>query len=163
MEKTIDEHTFYTDGRIYSEKKKRFLTGHTNEKGYNIVKINGVRKGRHQWIAGAFIENPDNLPEVNHINENKSDNRVENLEYCTTKKNCNHGTRNERISKTLTNGMTSVQIAQYTLDFPCELIKVWPSMHEIERELGIPISNVCRCCKGQRKSAGGFGWGYWEE
>lgn len=164
MEKRIGNYTYYTDGRIYSHKKKRFLIGHNRGRnGYNVVVIDGKTRKRHICIAEAFIPNTENLPQVNHIDEDKSNNCVENLEWCTAKYNCNHGTRNHRISESKINGKKSKKVAQYTLDFPCELIKVWPSINEIGRVLGISPTHICKCCKGIYKSAYGYQWSYWEE
>lgn len=137
-----------------------FLRGCNNCNGYNMIGLDGVYKGRHIWIALTFIPNPNNLPEVNHIDENKMNCCVDNLEWTDRKGNCNHGTRNKRIGEKNTNGKLSKPVAQYSINM--ELIKVWPSAREIERQLGFAPQNISKCCNGKRKTAYGFIWRYKE-
>ncbi len=86
----------YKDGNKILKQSK-------NYKGYLFVGLckNGKEKKYkvHRLVAEAFIDNPNNLPQVNHKNENKECNISNNLEWCTNKYNCNYGTRNERIYK----------------------------------------------------------------
>ncbi|WP_418707181.1 NUMOD4 domain-containing protein [Barnesiella intestinihominis] len=73
-----------------------------NKHGYNVVVLcNGIRKSVniHRLVAAAFIPNPDNLPDINHKDENKSNNHVNNLEWCDNTYNHNFGTRNYRANK----------------------------------------------------------------
>lgn len=90
-------------GRTVHEK---ILSSCKRPDGYYTVglSINGKAKSFliHRLVALTFIPNPDNLPEINHKDENKSNNCVDNLEWCTSKYNCNYGTHNERVSKTKT-------------------------------------------------------------
>ena len=83
--------------------RAELMTPVDNGKGYLgvILSKNGETKPCkvHRLIAEAFIPNPDNLPEVNHKDEDKTNNSVENLEWILHKDNCNHGTRNERVAK----------------------------------------------------------------
>lgn len=80
------------------------MNQHKNSNGYCIVILSKNSKSKkflvHRLIAQAFIPNPDNLPEVNHIDEDKSNNKVNNLEWCDRKYNVNYGTRTERAVKT---------------------------------------------------------------
>lgn len=119
--------------------------------GYlNVVLCKDGKEKRnlvHRLVAEAFIPNPDNLPQVNHKDENPSNNRVENLEWCDCKYNQNFGTRNERISKTMINGKTSKTVLQYTLDG--KFVREWPSMMECKRN-GFRISAVSCCCRGEK-------------
>lgn len=89
----------------YWLRKGKVLSPEKNKDGYLLVSLccNGKRYLRtvHRLVAEAFIPNPDNLPEVNHINEDKSNNRVENLEWCTRKYNINFGTARIRRRETL--------------------------------------------------------------
>lgn len=104
-------------------------------------------------VAQAFIPNPENKPEVNHKDEDKHNNRVDNLNWCTREENMEWGTCRERITKSLKKTVT-----QYTNDgVP---IKVWDSATQVEIELGINQSSISKCCKGRRKTAGGYIWRY---
>ena len=111
----------------------------------------------HRIVAQTFILNPDNLPEINHIDEDKTNNRVDNLEWKSHKDNCNHGTRNERVAKTQINGKTSKKVLQFTLDG--EFIREWPSTMECKRN-GFNQGNIVSCCNGKLPHYKGFRWEY---
>ena len=135
---------------------ERILRPWDNGYGYMIIGLckNGIRKRIkvHRLVAIAFIPNPDNKPQVNHKDENKKNNCVENLEWMTCRDNINYGTRTERTSR---------KLLQYSKSG--EFIREWPSALKIERVLGINNANIIQCCKGKRKSSGGFVWKYKEE
>ena len=94
-----ENYSVSTYGRVRNDKLNIIMKtkSHFN---YEIVRLisNGERKPVrvHRLVAQTFLPNPDNLPQVNHIDEDKTNNHVENLEWCTSKQNINHGTRNER-------------------------------------------------------------------
>ena len=131
--------------------KERILKPGNNGLGYLNVLLckNGKTKTFkiHRLVANAFIPNPYNKPEVNHKDENKTNNCVDNLEWMTSKENNNYGTRNERISKL---------VLQFTKNG--EFVKEWLSMHQIEIELGFANSHISECCNGKRKTAYGYIW-----
>ena len=91
-------------GKVWSYTHKRFLNPQCNGHYYQ-VNLSKDGKTRHHFIhrlvAEAYLLNPNSLPQVNHIDENKANNAVTNLEWCTVKENANHGTRNARISKAM--------------------------------------------------------------
>lgn len=136
--------------------KPRLMKTVKNKYGYLVVKLFKDRKPKmfrvNRLVAETFIPNPDNLHQVNHIDENKENNRVDNLEWCTPKYNCNYGTRNERRVKT-----QSKPVLQLTLTG--DLIKEWSSVAECGRN-GFNQSLVCQCCNGKRKTHKGFRWEY---
>lgn len=122
--------------------------------GYLYVGLNIYNKSRknfyvHRLVAKAFIENPQNLPFVNHKDEIKTNNMVSNLEFCTQQYNNSYGTVLKRRSK---------NILQY--DINGSFIKEWKSAKNVQENLGICRSSICRVCKGKGKSAGGFLWRY---
>jgi len=105
--KTMKEHSNYevsNMGKIRNKKTKRILKTTISYKGYERFIIYIEKKAKcfyvHRVVANNFLENYYNYKEINHKNENKLDNSVENLEYCDTKYNCNYGTRIERILDT---------------------------------------------------------------
>ena len=81
--------------------KEKILKPHNTKKGYLTVQFSNKIFKVHRLVAQAFIPNPDNLPMVNHLDEDKTNNRVENLEWCNRKYNCNYGSRNIRRRETL--------------------------------------------------------------
>ena len=149
-------------GRVKSlerkgRRKERFLKPGMDKDGYLFVNLwaGGKQKNHkvHRLVCQAFHENPGNKPQVNHINEIKTDNRASNLEWCTYAENNNHGTRNERVAKA-----QSKPVAQYAQDG--ELIKIWPSTREAERQTGFRHGYIGQSANGKRKQAYGFIWKY---
>ena len=142
-------------GRVRSLKfgKERILKPVRTPKGYLQVSLykNGKMKPIriHRLVAQTFIPNPDNLPEVNHKDENKENNSVHNLEWCDSKYNNNYGTRTDRCSK---------PVLQFTKSG--EFVKEWKSAMDVERNLGYFHNNISYCCTGRYKSAYGFIWKY---
>ena len=143
--------------------KTRVLKLIKEKKGYLLVNLYKEGKMKmykaHRLVAQAFIDNPDNLPEVNHIDEDKTNNRVSNLEWCNHIYNSNHGTRNQRIAETQKGSkrpyMSEVQrnnpkkseiVLQMTLDYV--FVKEWPSTKECGRN-GFTQSAVAACCRNE--------------
>ena len=95
----------YVKCKSYRLHKGKVLIGSITKYGYVRcnIKVNGVLKGYfvHRLVAEAFIPNPDNLPQINHKDEDKTNNNVDNLEWCTAKYNMSYGSRQERYRNTM--------------------------------------------------------------
>ena len=147
-------------GRVYSIRRKKFKDTYLDKRGYVKVCLcyNYTQKifSVHRLVAKAFIPNPNNYPQVNHKDENKQNNNVDNLEWCTNHYNEHYGTRSQRQAKSLTNGKNSKPIKQMLNG---SIIKVWPSMAEAGRH-GFDEGNVSACCRGKIKTAYGYQWQY---
>lgn len=144
----------------YRNGAKRFWKGqalkqYPDKDGY--LKVVLAREGKqfnkcvHRLVAEAFLENPNHLPMVNHKDECKSNNQVENLEWCTAQYNCLYSNVPQKMTET-----TKVAVLQMTRNF--EVIKQWESMSEAGRELGISFKHISRCVRGERPTAGGYRW-----
>ena len=156
--------------------KAELMNPVTNTNGYFQVNLykNGESKTCrvHRLVAETFLENPENLPEVNHKDENKKNNFVflnedgsvdkekSNLEWKNHRDNCNHGTRNERVAKANTNGKLSKKVLQLSLTG--ELICEYPSTRECERN-GFNHGAVAACCRGEKPQYKGYIWKYEED
>lgn len=154
------------NNQIAIHQKGKMLNASIGKNGYLVVSLwkNGEGKSHyvHRLVAKAFLPNKYNLPEVNHKDEIKLNNNVNNLEWCNRIYNNNYATRNKRLSKSLTNNeKTSKKIAQYSIDN--QLLKVWSSSREIERALHIPNMAIWRVCNGYRKSSHGYLWRYYND
>ena len=142
-------------GRVRNIKSGRILKPFPNRGGYLRHKLYGYGKKKnlplHRIIATAFIDNPDGKPCVNHIDENKLNNDLSNLEWCTVKENNIHGTRTKRAAE-----KCFKKVIQ--LDLNDNVLNEFESMRQAERETGVSVGNISSCCNGKTKSAGGYKW-----
>ena len=170
--------------------KEKILKQTICKNGYSRVLLskNGIQKLKivHRLVAEVFIPNPDNKPEIDHINCNRSDNRIENLKWCTRKENCNNPITLKNFSNASKNKIVSdntklkislsnkgrkpsqetiekfiksksKSILQFTLDG--DFIRNWDSATIAEKEIGTG-GNISKCCRGIYKSMYGYKWGY---
>lgn len=145
-------------------KPGRLLKPATNKDGYYYVTLSKEAKAKHFFIhrlvATAFIQNSPNKEQVNHINEDIKDNRVENLEWVTSKENINHGTRTLRMALTR---RQFDRFAKPVLQISAETKRViaeYRSIREAYRETGADRVSIYRCCSNKQKKAKGFLWKY---
>ena len=146
---TFNKYKISNFGEVYSLKTNKLLKPFKNKYGYLLIDINGNKFLVHRLVAQLFINNPNNLPQVNHKDENKLNNFVDNLEWCTQIYNINYGNGIIKRSKL---------VGQYTLDN--KLIKIWKSTREVERILKISHADISKSCRGKKGIIGGFRWKY---
>lgn len=162
--KDIEDFSGYrvtSDGRILGKRvgvlRQSSVVG--NYKSVSLCKNGKVfTKLVHRLVAEAFIPNPENLPDINHKDEDPTNNDVNNLEWCTRKYNNNYGTRKERQSRTQLNRPDcSKRVKQY--DKNGKFIAEYPSLKEANRQTSICRSGIARCCdRNKQSTAGGYVW-----
>ena len=154
--KSVDRISKHSNGDLTL--KGKILKKNKNSKGYLYLSLCKNGKYRqyliHRLVAEHFIPNPDNKPYIDHINTDRSDNRVENLRWVTHKENINNPLTIDKKSKKL-----NKPIIQFSRNG--EFIRKWDSALDAQRELGIKQSNICSCCKGKLKTTGGYMWRYY--
>lgn len=131
-------------GRVTNPKGK-ILSVEKNQKGYCRVNINGKHLKVHRLVAMAFIPNPDKLPQVNHKNEIKADNRVENLEWIDNQ-------TNYILNSNKAHGKKRVILIDNGQEFE--------SIKEAARQIGISRYSITAACEGRQRTAGGKRWKY---
>lgn len=140
----------YSDGRVYVYNKILKPRGDTYLYVNMYVGGKTLRKSVHRLVAKAFLPNPEELPEVNHKDENKKNNNVENLEWCTKEYNLTYGTRLEKFHKPV----MAISIEDgHTLFFQ--------SIKEA-KEKGFKSPSIVDCCKGRKKTYKNYIWKYLE-
>lgn len=145
-----DKSTYFTKGKLLKPSEKqgylRVVLSKNNERCTCSV---------HRLVAETFIPNPLNLPCVNHKDENKSNNHVDNLEWCSVGYNNTYGTKIENTKRKL-----SKTVYQY--DLSGNFIKEWIGASYASEALSINKRQICSVCNNKRKTAGGFIWKYKE-
>lgn len=143
--KSLDRYVGHNKGgkRLY---KGSIIKQGLCKQGYYIVQLCKNNKAKtkrvNRLVAQAFLDNPNNLPQVNHIDKNKYNNKVENLEWITSKDN----TRYSRCLK----------VDQYDLEN--NYIRTWESASDVHSELNYNISNIHQCCRNKRRTAHNYIW-----
>lgn len=154
----------YDDGRVWNEKKQKFISTSLDEKGYVKVSLWVNKKVKtlkiHRLVAKYFIPNPYNYKEVNHKDEDKTNNCVSNLEWCNRKYNVNYGNRSKKVSQSMLNNRQSKKVLQY--DRNGNFVREYPSIHEAARQLGKESvhgeQNISICARGKTGKAYGYIW-----
>ncbi len=140
--------------------REKIRKTNTTTAGYEYVVLSKDNTHKtlliHRLVAEHFLDNPNNLQCVNHKDENKTNNNIENLEWCSYKYNNTYKSINLRKSK---NNIIR-KIIQYDLDM--NELRRWNSIKEAANEYNIKSSNIIKCCKGERNHCCGFKWRYYE-
>lgn len=141
------------DSKVFIEGKA--IKQVKNNRGYYIVQLSKNNKVKnfsvHRLVATAFIPNPNSFPQINHKDEDKTNNRASNLEWTTLKRNINYGTRNKRMALTKGKNVKA-------FDDDGNFIMGFCSMAVAEKITGINQGDISRCTLGKTEHAGGYVW-----
>ena len=146
-----------SDGLVISLRRHALMKPKIDRYGYAVVRLTKGECIRHvaihRLVAEAYLPNPDRKPCVNHIDENKLNNSVENLEWVTVKENDNHGTRNKCMAKT----KCKAPVERLPSDGKTQR---FDGVKDASRCTGINRCQIAKCCQGKAKTAGGYEWRY---
>lgn len=158
---------FVNNGHKDILKKEKIRKNHKNKDGYLFIRLskNGITKGYsvHRLVAQAFIPNPNNYPEINHIDGNKLNNAISNLEWCNRTKNVRHSfelglNKGGMYGKYGKNHHSSKKVAQYDLNN--NFISSFESATDSSQRTKVDLSSISKCCLDKQKTAGGYKWKY---
>lgn len=139
-------------GEIISKRMNKPMGQETVKGGYKRVSIinkNGVRKHVlvHRLIAMAFVPNPNNEEQVNHLDEDKTNNHADNLEWCSRKRNVNYGTAQQRRSEKRKKKVLNLDTGE-----------VFSSISEAEKTINSGYTHISQACKNSNRTCGGYHW-----
>lgn len=153
------DYSVSTEGEVRKD-TTNYILSQSSQQDYKFVGliINGKQKRMrvHRMVALTFIDNPDNKPYVNHINGNRSDNNVENLEWVTPSENTQHAVRTGLFKNSHARA-----VIQYNLNG--EQMATFESASEAARQTGGSQSKITMCCRRQRESANDYQWRYYDD
>ena len=144
------------EGHVYNIEGKQLKEHITNSGYYRVRLCRDIPRGMysvHRIVAETYIDNPEEKPIVNHLDNTRTNNEVTNLEWVTNSEN-----QLQRFSSGGHKGTKRRPVQQYSLSG--EYIRTWESAIDVTKELNIANQNIMKVCKGQRKSAGGYVWKY---
>jgi hypothetical protein len=150
-----------------ASRKERIRKNKIDKRGYSVIILHKNKNRKncnvHRLVAEAFIPNPENKPCIDHINTIRTDNRVENLRWCTQKENVNNPISLEKMksSQLGSKHWKSKSVIQFTIEG--EIVNIWESSMIIENTIGINNSLIWRCCHGKNETTHGFKWQYVED
>lgn len=156
-------------GEVRNVKSKKPVNGYLEKNGYIRMKFENkclggvVRTSAHRLVAEAFIPNPDNLPEVNHIDSNRANNHVSNLEWVTHSGNMKHAyhkginqeplrNHSEETRKAITNGETEFESISKAAE--------WLAEKGLSKNKISAIAGISAVCRKKRHTFGGYVWNY---
>lgn len=160
----FENYSITDDGRVFNNKTNRCLKLHPDTKGY--IRCSLYKEGKkhtkkvHRLVAQAFIINNENKPEVNHIDGDKTNNVVDNLEWNTTKENCNHARK--KLNHTNSKGKDNPLSKKICSLKNGVVYRVYDSINQA-KQYGFNIGNICRCLKEKHRKCNGFQWRYLDE
>ena len=144
------------DGDVINDTFKRRLRVHHKKGGYTYQTIGKKNYLTHRLVAFTYIPNPENKPEVNHLNGIRDDNRVENLGWVTHQENIKYSF--DYLGRKSNFSQRRVPIAQYSIDG--QIVREWNSIKEASEEGGFAYNSICKCLSGKQKTTGGYRWVY---
>lgn len=156
--------------RSFKGTQELILNGSFNQQGYKTItmmrKKKVYTKTLHRLLANAFIPNPNKLPCINHKNGIKTDNKIDNLEWCTYSHNNKEAYKMGLKEPAWTNNFginhpNSKKVNQY--DKNGNYIKTWDCISDVQRVMNILVTSIVNCCNGYSNSAGGYKWRYTSE
>ena len=164
-------------GRFFSLHMQRIMKQQHDKDGYCLICIGRKIRRAHRVVAEAFIDNQENLPQINHINGDKSDNRIENLEWCTQSYNMKHSfdkldnkiwNKNVPMSEEQKQKLSQAKKGKHILGMNgnakkvlcIETGEIFSCAREADIKIGVVKGCVAHCAKGYTKTAGGLHWQY---